>query len=88
MEARTCPSLPLPYRSAGITPDNQFGHPSDHPDSFVARRWSIEPGGARAERVMIVACAIAPIRAWLHATGFHRMLASPGDDPVILETWF
>ena len=73
---------------ARLTMWTVYDRPTDHPDSFVARRWSIEPGGARAERVTIVARAIAPIRAWLHATGFHRMPAMPGDDPVILETWF
>jgi len=73
---------------ATLTMWTVYDHPTDHPDSFVARRWTIVPGGARPEQVTIVARALAPIRAWLDATGFHRMPAMPGDDPVILETWF
>ena len=65
-----------------------YDRPTDHPDSFVARRWSIEAAGPKAEPLTLVASAIAPIRAVLDRGGFTRMPALPGDDPVILETWF
>lgn len=65
-----------------------YDHPRDMPDSFVARRYSIEADGLpRADQLALSAPDLATIRTTLAAAGLACLPRAPDDDPVILETW-
>lgn len=65
-----------------------YDHPSDYPDAYVAREWLIEAGKHSPTPNVFVSRDIETIRDMLriemHLTPIAR---SPGDDPVIVETW-
>lgn len=65
-----------------------YDHPSDYPDHWVVRPFRSEdgrvrPGMAKLADTLEEARALVPIDRF----GLHRMEPSPGDDPVIAETW-
>jgi hypothetical protein len=73
-----------------------YDHPSDLPDWFVVRRqwiWSmVWPDGRRRGARAFEAEAscfhdLERARLWLAHRGLTCLTRSPGDDPVILETW-
>lgn len=62
-----------------------YDRPKDYPTQYVARRWEVlnEPS---ATTDIFVADTLDGLRNLL-PQGLYRLPASPGDDPVILETW-
>lgn len=62
-----------------------YERPSDHPQSFVARRWLTTPQPAPTDEVLL-AGSLDSLRKKLPG-GLHRMPRQSGDDPVIVETW-
>ncbi len=64
-----------------------YDHPKDVPDAFVARRFALDAGSARAELLSIVASDLAEIRAWFAAAGLTCLARAHDDDPVIVECW-
>jgi len=64
-----------------------YDHPSDFPDCFVARRFTVTPNGTLATGDVISGTTLRTVRAEMtamHLTCLHR---SRDDDPVIVETW-
>jgi hypothetical protein len=65
-----------------------YDHPSDFPEHFVARRWEIGPGEVRPTGSFIQASELEVLRTMLLTElGLTPIPRSPGDDPVIVETW-
>ena len=64
-----------------------YDHPSDYPDSYVARRFDVDADGPRPSDQVIAAPELAIIRKSLHAFGLVPLGREPGDDPKIVETW-
>jgi hypothetical protein len=60
-----------------------YQHPRDMPDAYVARLFLT---GKPTEQV-VQAPTLDEVRA-LIPPGLYRMPRQPGDDPVIVETWF
>jgi hypothetical protein len=67
-----------------------YDHPTDYPNNYVARRFTIDAsGGARPTDSIIVAPDLARLRAYLAGTLFlARLDRQPLDKPDIVETWF
>lgn len=65
-----------------------YARPSDYPDRFVARRYDVLRGHSEPVRtdVVVTASSLDEVRDML-PPGLCRMPRSPGDDPVIVETW-
>jgi hypothetical protein len=65
-----------------------YDHPSDFPDSFVARRWEIRDEGVPTAEVLR-ADHLWTLQRYLASRGLvplsHSIL--PEDDPVIVEVW-
>jgi hypothetical protein len=66
-----------------------YDHPRDFPAAWVARRWEIGEGRARATGDVLVSDCKADVRHMIQdtmpgAVCLHRQL---GDDPGIVETW-
>lgn len=59
-----------------------YSNPSDFPGKFVVRHFE----GAEPRETVIVADTLHEARSAL-PPGLARIVRSPGDDPVILETW-
>lgn len=64
-----------------------YDRPKDQPDTYIARRWDIVDGMMVATRETITCQTVHAIRCWLLDAGLTRFARSPGDDPVILESW-
>lgn len=60
-----------------------YNSPRDMPGMYVARRWE----GDRPTADVFQAKTLQAVRDLLPPS-MHRMPAQPGDDPVIVETWF
>lgn len=60
-----------------------YKHPADYPDHYVARPWQ---GNTPADTVF-KSVTLEGIRDMI-PRGLYRQNRSPGDDPVIVETWF
>jgi len=73
-----------------------YGHPSDHPDHFVVRGSTVQPGaGPNRQGSTIVQdtdCQLADTleaaRELIPDEGLYCLERLPEDDPVILEVWF
>jgi hypothetical protein len=64
-----------------------YDHPRDHPDSFVARRHEVLAGGTTvATPDAVFAPTLEEVRAKL-PRDLVPIARSPGDDPVIVESW-
>lgn len=64
-----------------------YDHPRDYPKDFVARKWEIYPTGARATTDILQSEDLSTLRGLLDQQGLCMLHRSPGDDPVIVETW-
>ena len=64
-----------------------YDHPSDYPDCFVMRRSEIRPGAVVSTQEVYTAATLDDLRHRL-PRGLYRQPRMPGDDPVIVETWF
>jgi hypothetical protein len=60
-----------------------YDHPSDFPDGYVARRFD----GEQPTSDVIESADLDLVRYSLAMKGLFCLARSPGDDPVILETW-
>jgi hypothetical protein len=62
-----------------------YRYPKDFPHDYVLRRWVIEAGQAVPQEAHIEP-TLEALRAHVprHCS---RLQPSPGDDPVIVETW-
>lgn len=65
-----------------------YERPKDHPDSFVVREWLIVRGldNPVPGELVRVAATLGDARAAI-PDGLFNLGRSPGDDPVIVETW-
>lgn len=64
-----------------------YDHPSDYPASFVARRHEVQAGGITvATPDAVFAPTLEEVRAKL-PRDLVPIARSPGDDPVIVESW-
>lgn len=65
-----------------------YDHPSDYPNSYVARRFDIDGKGVSPTGSLIIAPDLGTLRDMLefemHLT---RLPRDEGDDPNIIETW-
>jgi hypothetical protein len=65
-----------------------YKNPSDYPDKYVARRFDVDGDGPKPSASIIIAESLEVLRETLefelHLSCLDR---SPGDDPVIVETW-
>lgn len=62
-----------------------YDHPKDHPDCYVVRRWAYAPRFVATNEAKL---ATTLERAREHVPRGHcRVPRSPGDDPVIVESW-
>lgn len=65
-----------------------YDHPTDYPDKFVARLFEVDRNGARVTPSILVADDIETIRDILQfELHLVKLMRSPEDDPVIVETW-
>lgn len=62
-----------------------YDSPTDFPGRFVVRPWAAGREGTVYGDAM-VAATLEEARELVPA-GLHRVTRSPGDDPVIVETW-
>ncbi len=65
-----------------------YKHPSDYPDKFVVRAWSIDQWNrpAPSEKPHAVTDTLQEARASI-PPDFIFVAPSVSDDPVIVETW-
>lgn len=63
-----------------------YDHPSDHPDSFVVRRWRVTSNGPIADQECRLASSLPGARRYIprHLSMLER---ADGDDPTVVETW-
>jgi hypothetical protein len=65
-----------------------YDHPTDYPDSFVARRFDVDGNGAKPSESIIIHSDLNKLRDMLCFELRLTCLArSEGDDPKIIETW-
>jgi hypothetical protein len=65
-----------------------YDSPSDYPGQFVARLFEVDGDGPRATGSMVVADDIEKLRNMFEfEMGLVKLMRSPEDDPVIVETW-
>lgn len=60
-----------------------YDHPSDHPDHFVARRWSYD----RPTADIKLARDVVELRSEMMAMGLACIARAHSDDAKIMETW-
>lgn len=66
-----------------------YKKPADFPNSFVVRKWFIDPGSSEprpSQKCFTVAPTLERARAVIPA-GMTRIDRFPNDDPVIVEVW-
>ena len=64
-----------------------YDHPRDYPRGFIARRFVVDDGGARATRDVLTNDDLFALRAQLLARGLTVITRMPADDPKIVEVW-
>jgi hypothetical protein len=65
-----------------------YKHPKDYPNSYVARLFEVDANGARPTPSIIVAPDLERLRDTLQFDmDLVKLMRSPEDDPVIVETW-
>jgi len=64
-----------------------YRHPRDYPGKYVARLWEIDASGHPNTGSIVVSDTLESLQDELEAMGLVRLIRSPGDDPVIVETW-
>lgn len=63
-----------------------YDHPSDYPDNFVVRRWSVVGGNVKPDDSCILANSLEEARSGFNP-GMTRIPRLPQDDQVIVELW-
>lgn len=69
--------------TSGLTIWTVYDNPRDMPDKFIARKWIND----KPTDEVISGETLEAIRDAL-SNGLTCLSAQPGDDPVIVETWF
>jgi hypothetical protein len=66
-----------------------YDHPSDYPDNFVVRRWTIQPGTFFPTDELWRHDSIEAARSQARRFSQHdsRIGRLQKDDPTIIETW-
>ena len=60
-----------------------YDHPSDFPDTFVARRFE----GGTATPIYLTCRSVDALRSIFDIAGYFHVPRHADDDPVITETW-
>jgi hypothetical protein len=60
-----------------------YKYPSDHPDKFVARMWI----GEMPTMSVVVSESLELLQDEMMQMGLVKLMPSPKDDPIIVETW-
>ena len=60
-----------------------YAHPTDYPDSYVARMWLNEQPTAS----IVICPTLETMRSQLIEMGLAPITRDPKDDPKIVETW-
>lgn len=63
-----------------------YDHPSDYPDSWVARRFAIGVGTVQATEDVLTG-PLEMLRDHMFGLGLYCLPRQVGDDPVIVEVW-
>lgn len=63
-----------------------YDHPTDFPDSFVARRFEIR-GDVCPTNEFFLAKTLPEVREAMRKRGLFCLPRDGGDDPKIVETW-
>ena len=63
-----------------------YDHPTDYPDTFVARRFVVGGGEEHATNDVITG-SLAGIRDSMEELGLYCIGREPGDHPNVVETW-
>ncbi len=63
-----------------------YDHPTDYPESVIARLWEISSTGPVASASVLVAPSLEMLRQLIPPT-FTRFARDPSDDAVIAEVW-
>jgi hypothetical protein len=63
-----------------------YDHPSDYPESFVARLFEVRSGTVVATNDLVIA-PLGTLRRFFASAGLHCLTRNDGDDPKIVETW-
>lgn len=64
-----------------------YWNPADYPGQYVIRRWLIRVGAAVPGKVACLCESLELARSVFGWAGLVCLARSPGDDPVIVETW-
>lgn len=69
-----------------------YDHPLDADPAmpYMARRWVVDAGGHRPGNTpgdVLAAASLDVLREQMMMMGLTCLTRSPGDDPVIVETW-
>lgn len=67
-----------------------FDHPSDFPNSFVARRWIAKSDGTVEQTDSVLICPNLDALRWALAANYPHLVPVPRmmrDDPKIVEVW-
>jgi hypothetical protein len=65
-----------------------YDHPTDYPNSFVARRGIVSEGGEfKQTDDVIVSNSLDEIRTQLRGRGLAYLPRNPKDEPQIVEVW-
>lgn len=65
-----------------------YDHPSDFPNTYVARCWIIEQNGTYGPSTdVIMTTDLDSLRRMMEGMGLVRITRSPDDDPTIIEVW-
>lgn len=62
-------------------------NPQDYPGLFVARKWLVVDGKEVHTSVLVTGPTLQSVREQI-PVGLQWMPRAPGDNPVIVETWF
>lgn len=65
-----------------------YDHPSDYPEHYVARQYTIGIAGAHPTNRVMASESLDAIRVAMTNTGLVCITRSENDDPTIVEVWF
>ena len=64
-----------------------YDRPTDYPNDYVARRFTIRDGEPYATADVIRNPSLSALRQELHARGLYNLSRMAGDEPHIIESW-
>jgi hypothetical protein len=74
--------------TGGLSVWTIYDHPSDYPDTFVAREWRVTEAGFAPTQSTIESSDLEYLRrVMIVELGKTRVERSESDDPKILESW-